>query len=80
MTQVRAKILVLEHLQAVLRGLRIGPDTSVAEEAVKRERSVEVELSGLRSQVTQPELFNALGEDELPPAVGFSMQPKGGKP
>lgn len=76
-TQLAAKIIVLEHELNVLRGLRISAHREVAEEAVKREGVVEGDLRRLReTQAKQAPLFNAVDEDELPPAVGFSGQPK----
>jgi len=68
MTQPEARIVVLEHEVTVLRGLRIGPEIAVAEEAVKRERELEKELSRLRREVAnakQPELFSVVEEEQL---------------
>lgn len=76
-TQLTANIKVLEHVIAVLRGLRIGPDVAVAEAAVQRERKCEAELLQLRKQENQqPELFNAVPEEPVPAAVNFSIQPQ----
>ena len=56
MTQHAAQIEVLKHELNVLRGLRLSPDTAVAEAAVKEERIVEQRLKRLECIATQPEL------------------------
>ncbi len=67
MTQLEARIHVLEHETTVLRGLRIGSNISVAEAAVRREREVENEIREAQKGLsTQQELFSVVshGEDD----------------
>lgn len=48
MTQLAAKILVLEHELNTLRGLRLSPDLAIADAAIDRSHDVERRLTKLR--------------------------------
>lgn len=74
------RLRVLEHEQAVLRGLRIGPDIDLAEAALQREREVQFEIDKRAQELrTSADLFDATHDDEeLPMAASFS-QAKGEK-
>lgn len=63
MTQHAAQIEVLKHELNTLRGLRLSPDSAVAEAAVRRERELEKELHRLEVTKTQPELGLAVHQD-----------------
>lgn len=78
MTTAEADLIVLDHLLNQAAGIRMRAKTPlIGVRAGLLEEELTQRLRKLKeTQAKQAPLFNAVDEDELPPAVGFSGQPK----